>query len=186
MPTVNLATENMDVDVQVKTVKRRVKIPTATFRCKDEDRETRKRTILRSTAFKPYKTRAIQRARDLKYADDGRGEEAPLDSWPEELSSRLSSREAKRFKIVHTYGEKVSHCTLVGGKWILTKIVEERSIDVAAGVIYQAPTKPDITVSHMINEQPCHLYAELDVMLTEKDIHKVVCKWPGQYETIIY
>ena len=186
MPTVNFATENMDVDVQVKSAKRRFKIPSSTFRCRDETQETRKRTILQSTTFKPYKTRAIQRARDLKYADDGRGEEAPLDSWPEELSSKLSSREAKRFKIVHTYGEKASHCTLIGGKWTLIEIVEERSIDVAAGVIYQAPKKPDITVIHMINEQPCHLYAELDFMLTEKDIHEVVCKWPGQYDTIFY
>ena len=186
MPTVNLSTETMDVDVQVKTAKRRFKIPTATFRCKDDEQEKRDRKILESTKWKPYKTRAIQRARDLKYADDGRGEEAPLDTWWEELNSRLSSREVKRFKIVHTYGEKVSHCTLVGGNWILTKIVEERSIDVAAGVIYRAHKKADITVVNMLNDRPCHLYAETDFMAIEKDIFELVARGPGRYETIIY
>jgi hypothetical protein len=99
MPTVNFATEHMDVDVHVKTAKRRVK--TSPVRPKDE----RKLKILESKKWEPSKTRAIQRARDLKYADDGRGEEAEVSMHKEKFNNDEEFR-TKRKEYMRQYQQK--------------------------------------------------------------------------------
>jgi hypothetical protein len=187
MPTVNFATETMDADVKVKIAKRRFKIPSAKFRARDatEEEEKRKSKIIESKRWKPYKTRAIQRARDLKQSDDGRGEEGELDTWSEELSSRLSSRSIKRFKMVRTFNITTEHYNLVNGNWIFTTENSHGKEIVAEGAIYQAHKKTDIVAIHEIDGQPCHKYAECDFMFIQQNIFEFISR-PGAYKTTFY
>jgi len=141
---------------------------------------------LESKKWKPYRSRAIQRARDLKQSDNGRGEEAPLNSEPEELNARMSSREAFRFKVVQTYKEAVDHYTTISGIRIKTNVLEARTKTVASGIYYHAPGKEDIVVVHMLNGEKVHLYAEMLFCYFEEEIYRHLCMWSGDYNTVIY
>jgi hypothetical protein len=155
MPTVNFASEHMDVDVQVNRTKRKVK--TAPVRPKDE-----KLKILESTKRKPHKARAIQRARNLKYADDGRGEEAEVSMHKENLNNELSSRKAQRFAVIFshkTFGFKSTKNAQ--GRWCVDQIdVVERRI-AAKGVVYTGHRKCDekVIMVHESNGLPHHHWA---------------------------
>ena len=156
MPTVNFATENMDVDVHVKTAKRRVK--TSPVRPKDE----RKLKILESKKWEQSKTRAIQRARDLKYADDGRGEEAEVSMHKEKFNNDLSSRKAQRFAVIFshkTFGFKTTKGT--DGRYCIDQVEVIQRRVVARGVVYTGTRKCDekIIMIHESNGLPHHHWA---------------------------
>jgi hypothetical protein len=187
MPSCNFATETMDADVQMKSSKRRFRIPSAKVRTRDATEEERKRQeqIIRSRQWKPYKTRAIQRARDLKQSDNGRGEEGDLDMWPEEVSSLLSSRSVKRFKMVRTYNVTTEHHSLIKGNWVSTTEHSAGEEIIAEGAIYQAHKKTDIVVLHEIDGHPCHTYAECNFGLIERDLLDIISR-PGSYKSHFY
>ena len=140
---------SLNEDYEVKKPKRRFRVYNSTFHVDKVTvaRAERNKMIRLAKKNKPHKKRAIQRARDLKM-DEGRGEEYPVDMWPEFLSSMLSSRESKPFHVVHTYSVTTYHRS---DKYPGMKPVMNFQQDtIARGTIYMAHKKPDIVVLHEI------------------------------------
>jgi len=126
----------------------------------------------------PHKSRAIHRARDLKYKDDGRGEEAPVNMIDEELNSKLSSRKATPFYILNMY-EDVSYKatkTESGYKVSIEKVIKECVI--ARGVHYPSHNSPSITMLHEIEGRPTHRMVHHSILtepnFARKGTYKVV------------
>jgi|LauGreDrversion4_2_1035121.scaffolds.fasta_scaffold00084_55 hypothetical protein len=126
----------------------------------------------------PHKSRAIHRARDLKYKDDGRGEEAPVDMFYEELNSKLSSRKATPFSIVHMYEDFSYKATKTARGYDVTmeKVIKEWVI--ARGVYYPSPNAPSITMLHELEGRQVHLMVH-DRMLTEPNFGR-----KGKYKVV--
>jgi hypothetical protein len=181
MPSVNFDT--MDIDVQVKSEKRRFKIPSAKFRTRDatEEEEKRKSNIFESRRWKPYKTRAIQRARALKYTD-GRGEEAEIDMYAENLSSQLSSRVACPFEIRRVHIERKHRVEYNGTHHIIRPVTVEHEQVILRGTLYEGKT--NITVIHEVNCQPLH-YVDHTNHICFQDTFEEDFDYPCEYKMIM-
>lgn len=163
MPTVNFDT--MDIDIQVKSIKRRFKTPSLFHKSENK----RKSIILESMRRKPYKKRAIQRARDLKYTDDGRGEEAEVDMVHENFNSILSSRVSKPFRLIHTYKDwVVTSKQLPDGRWTMDAKLDDQTRIAVRGVEYPAIHKHeyDIVMLHEVNGRRVHYWADPTLVRT--------------------
>lgn len=149
----------LNEDYEVKKPKRRIRVYNSTFHVDDVTlaREERKKMIRLAEKNKPYKKREIQRLRDLK-RDEGRGQEAVVDMWPEFLNSMLSSRESHPFSVVHTYTVTtfVRSDHYRGMKPILNVIQET----VARGTIYKAYKKTNIVVLNELHGTPIRRFAD--------------------------
>jgi hypothetical protein len=177
MPTVNFDT--MDIDVQVKRAKRRYN----TFRGRDttEEEEKRKSLIRESKRWKPYKTRDIQRARALKYTD-GRGEEAEIDMYAENLNSQLSSRLACPFEIRRVRIENKYHVEYDGTYHHIRPVKVEYEQVILRGILYEGKT--NITVIHEVDCQPLH-YVDHTNHICFQDTFEEDFDYPCEYKMIM-
>ena len=127
---------------------------------------------------KNHKSRAIHRARDLKYKDDGRGEEAPVDMFYERFNSKLSSRKATPFTIVHMYEDFAYKATKTAKGYDVTMETVIKEWVIARGVYYPSPNAPSITMLHELEGRKVHLMVH-DKMITEPNFGR-----KGKYKVV--
>jgi hypothetical protein len=139
----------------------------------------RKPQIQASMKWKPYKNRAIQRARDAKQYD-GRGEEAEVDMSVENTSSMISSREARKFTITHSRNIYTYHRA---GHYAIEERVRVVNDTVVKGTIYKHPTSPDMTIIHELGGESCRLILNQPFLYTERQLYDIVENGPGEYKT---
>ena len=150
---------SLNEDYEMKKPKRRIRVYNSTFHVDKVTvaRKDRKKMIHLAKKRKLYKKREIQRSRDLKM-DEGRGKEAPVDMWPEFLSSLLSSREAKPFSVVHTY--TVTTYQRSDDYPGMKPHFYVREATIAHGTIYKTHNKPDIVVLTELHGVPIRRFAD--------------------------
>lgn len=173
--------DTMDIDVQVKSAKRRFKIQSTKFRERDATEKERKYLIQESKRWKPYKKRAIQRARALKYTD-GRGEEAEIDMYDENLNSQLSSRLACPFEIRRVCIENKYHVEYDGTYHRIRPVKVEHEQVILRGTLYEGKT--NITVIHEVDCQPLH-YVDHTNHICFQDTFEEDFDYPCEYKMIL-
>ena len=173
--SLSFSTETMDIAVPVKPIKDKYVRP-SNKRIPSE----RKQQIQVSKKWKPYKNRAIQRARDAKQYD-GRGEEAEVDMSVENASSTISSRESRKFTIVHSRNIYTYHRA---GEYAIEEKVRVVNDIVVKGTLYKHPTYPDMTIITELAGEPCRLILNQPFLNTERHLYDMVIDWSGgEYTT---
>ena len=155
--------------MDVKKPKRRYRVYNSTFHVDDVTltRHARQAMIREAKKRKHSKSRIIQRERDTKQ-DDGRGEEAEIDMWPETLNSMLSSRIARPFDVIHTYTE-TAYVYCFGRLYPYMSTVQNV---VARGTLYTGHKMKSITVLHEFEDEPVRRITdqEFDIGLEIKSL----------------
>jgi hypothetical protein len=184
MPRLTLSTDSSG-EVQVSKSKRRFRVHSAVFHVDDVTlkRQEKDGKIRASEKQKPHKKRAIQRARDLKYCDIGRGKEAKIDMWPEFKSSLLSSRQATPFYILRTSGQMVIDNNV---EWKLVRRWAETKEVVLRGTLYAGLKKQDgdITVIREREGKPIYRLADCPFKDLTDDFMNMFDE-EGYYEVIL-
>ena len=168
-------------DYEVKKPKKRFKTYRATIHMDKVAMAQleRKAEIQASKKWKFYKCKAIQRSRDIKM-DDGRGEEAAVDMWPENFNSALSSRQAHPFNIVHQYSVTTYHRC---GRYEIGEREKVVTNIVARGTIYKRPHFEDIIVVHELKTRPYRQVIVGNFTAYEEDLLDRVDSGSGEYST---